>query len=293
MSFVLARRRRRNSSPLLFKYSAGDSLAAATFTRASTAAYVDANGIVQTAGSGVARDGHYIGGVRSLLLEGQRTNVAIKSRGTDFGDVAWVAINSPTKTAGNATGIGGVANTAATLSALTANRYAYQALTGLANTQVTVSVWLQGSGTINLILFDNISSFQTSLITLTATLTRYTFTATFGAGATDMRAGIGRVGATPTATSVVWDGFQVEAAAFASSFIQTTTAAVTRSTDALSWPGVASGTYYERWLDENTGVVTDSVSVYSGATITPALNRAYTNIKIASGTQTLATMQGL
>lgn len=66
---------------LAFAYAAGDSLAnlGATFTRASTATYIDSNGVLQTAATGVARDGHYIGGVRTLLLEGQRTNSFLNS----------------------------------------------------------------------------------------------------------------------------------------------------------------------------------------------------------------------
>lgn len=79
----------------LFRYNAGDSLAAATFTRGSTATYVDANGVIQTALSNVPRDGHYIGGARSLLIEGARTNSYLWS--CDFTNVAWLKNGSPTE----------------------------------------------------------------------------------------------------------------------------------------------------------------------------------------------------
>lgn len=64
---------------ILFLYHAGDSLASGTYSRPSSATYYDINGIVQTATTGVARDGHYIGGVRHLLIEGQRTNSLLNS----------------------------------------------------------------------------------------------------------------------------------------------------------------------------------------------------------------------
>jgi hypothetical protein len=76
------RRRRRGvagAPGALFRYVAGDSLAGATFTRASAATYRDVGNVRQSAISGVARDGHYIGGRRHVLLEQQRTNLLLNS----------------------------------------------------------------------------------------------------------------------------------------------------------------------------------------------------------------------
>jgi hypothetical protein len=58
-----------------------------TFTRASTATYKDANGIIQTALSGVHRiqDG-------GMLLEPQRTNLALRSE--EFDNASWVKTRS-------------------------------------------------------------------------------------------------------------------------------------------------------------------------------------------------------
>lgn len=67
------------SNRLPFRYVVGDSLAAATFSRPTVGTQIDANGVVQTAAANTARDGHYIGGVRTLLLEGQRTNLDTQS----------------------------------------------------------------------------------------------------------------------------------------------------------------------------------------------------------------------
>lgn len=64
----------------LFKLVAGDALpAGSTFTRTTTATYLDAAGAVQTAAINTLRDGHYIGGVRTILLEGARTNSLLNS----------------------------------------------------------------------------------------------------------------------------------------------------------------------------------------------------------------------
>lgn len=66
----------------LFTLTPGDNIGAkgGTFARASTATYFDVNGVMQSAASGVLRDAHYIGGVRTFLLEPQRTNFVLWNR---------------------------------------------------------------------------------------------------------------------------------------------------------------------------------------------------------------------
>ena len=69
------------ASPILFRYKAGDSIAAlgGSFSRASGGWQQNASGIWEPVVSGAPRDGHYINGVRHLLLEGQRTNLLLNS----------------------------------------------------------------------------------------------------------------------------------------------------------------------------------------------------------------------
>jgi hypothetical protein len=62
------------SSATILRYTPGDSLTGQSFTRASSATYMDVNGVMQTAASGVLRDAHYIGGIRHTLIEPTRTN---------------------------------------------------------------------------------------------------------------------------------------------------------------------------------------------------------------------------
>lgn len=76
-------------SDLLLSYSPGDTLPGETFARATTATYYDINLQVASAGINVKRDSHYgfNGASRSILLEDARTNAWSKSQ--EFDDVAW------------------------------------------------------------------------------------------------------------------------------------------------------------------------------------------------------------
>lgn len=76
---------------VLFQYLPGDSIATATYSRASTAVYTDASGILQTAASGAIRDAHYVNGARTTLLEGARTNLQLRSE--EFDNAAWAKTN--------------------------------------------------------------------------------------------------------------------------------------------------------------------------------------------------------
>jgi hypothetical protein len=62
------------SDLFLFRYRPGDT--GYTFSRSGTATYHDANGRVQIAATGVLRDAHYIDGVRTTLIELNKTNRA-------------------------------------------------------------------------------------------------------------------------------------------------------------------------------------------------------------------------
>lgn len=63
----------------LLRYACGDTMPSESFTRGSTATYKDVNGVRQTAAINAKRDAHYIGGVRTTLLEGARTNHFLNS----------------------------------------------------------------------------------------------------------------------------------------------------------------------------------------------------------------------
>lgn len=226
------------SNGLPFRYAPGITAASlgGTFARTSPASYIDQNGILQTAPSGTLREwANYIGGVPTTLLEPAATNLVVQSRA--FGTAPWI-MNGVIGASQNAIGVDGTANSAWTLPLSGVNQWLYQPITGQAGVQCTFSIWAKGSGTTQVIFYDNISTFQATTITLTNTLTRYTITKTFGAGATDMRVGIGNA-TVGTATSVVADAAQLEVGVLSTSYIATVAATVTRNADSLSIPWLA------------------------------------------------------
>src|SRR5690242_13405268 len=71
---------------LMFEYAPGGDITqpvAATFSRASIGTRVDVNVLVATDAISVLRDRHYIGGLRTTLLEGAGTNSCLQSEALD------------------------------------------------------------------------------------------------------------------------------------------------------------------------------------------------------------------
>ena len=185
--------------------------------------------------------------LKGLLLEDTSTNVALQS--ADLSNVAWtkgnLTVAAPVVT-GN--------NIAAPDGTTTASRVVYPAVPPGANVSsvtqaVTVtatvysfSMWLKGSvGGEVIYLYttpDSTTYYRQQCILTTQwqrfTLTAGTLTATswfFGVG-NDGRGG----GPSTLAQTIYAWGAQVEALPYASSYIPTTTVAVTRARDALSYP---------------------------------------------------------
>lgn len=67
------------------------------YSRASTATYVDASGIVQTAAIDEARSAHYVGATLTRLYEAAATNLALWSEA--FDNATWTNVGSPTVSA--------------------------------------------------------------------------------------------------------------------------------------------------------------------------------------------------
>jgi hypothetical protein len=207
---------------------------------------------------------------RGLLIEEARTNVVFPSENFSTG---WVTSGSMSVTA-NQVGPDGVANSARTITFPAGSDWIYKSFSGAASTQYTMSVWLSGSGTIDIGVYDNVSTGNNrTLITLTATLSRYTFTCTTGAGSVDFRFYIGRVFGAATATSVVVYGAQLEAGAFATSYIPTAATSVARSGDSVTM----TGTNFSSWYNASEGsfiAVAASVrpALSAGGVLTHTLN---------------------
>jgi hypothetical protein len=220
-----------------------------TFTRASTATYFDATGVMRSAASNAPRWDYdpVTHALKGLLIEESRTNLWLYS--ADASNAAWLEsggiVAAPVVT-GN--------QVAAPDGTVTAARVVYPAVSGAgAWTQVTqqiavaansyaFSVWLRGNvGGERLYLMTTVDAvtYYRQQATLTTAWQRFTLiTPSINGGyywqiGTDLR-DVGQTSA-PAQTIYIWGG-QLETGAFATSYIPTTAAAVTRAADVATVP---------------------------------------------------------
>jgi len=223
-----------------------------TYTPTTTVAITNYIPTLQTAAADVARFDCNPTTRESLglLMEESRTNLFTYS--SDVSDASWTKQGSATVTVNTNIAPDGTL-TADTLNLPTTSDNVLKGFAvGSAGVTHTLSVWLAGTGTTYIGSFDNVSSGQVTLITLTSTLTRYSFTFTFGAGSTDRRVYIAsRQGSGSTTTSVIAWGAQLEVGAFATSYIPTVASTVTRAADVASM----TGTNFSSWYNAGEGTV--------------------------------------
>lgn len=246
-----------------------------TFTRASSATRVNSSGLVETVSSNVARFDYdpVTMAAKGLLIEEQRTNLLTYSN--TLSDVNWIKTNI---TIGAAiTGPDGAASLAkveATTTSLT-NMYKVVGAAGSASGN-TYSIYAKkGSGATdaNTFILRN-STTATNLVILainydTGALTygvgtgpatavacgngiwRIPITATSGISAGDgLIIYVGFDGSSKAAGTHAYIGFaQLEAGAFTTSYIPTTSATVTRAADVASM----TGTNFSSWFNASEG----------------------------------------
>ena len=219
----------------------------ATFTgRASTATYLDVNGVVQTAASGVARSAAYDydsdGVLRpvGLLLEGSATNRLLRSQ--EFDHAVWAknalgVASAPAVTANYAAAPDGTTTADRVVMALNAGTTISdmselaQSLTTVAGNTYTQSVWLRTTDGSTKVLQLSFNGDGTKIITVTGTWQRFSNTFT----ATDtirwFRLALqGTTGTSDSADLLIW-GAQQGVGYRPTSYIPTTSAQVTRSAD--------------------------------------------------------------
>ena len=266
-----------------------------TVTRATTATRVDENDLVSSVASNVPRIDYTGGGCPSILLEPQRTNIVLRSEEFDNNtsfqkSLSSVSANTTTApdgtlTADTWTGDGtlgvhflaqvvsatsGVAYTQSVFAKKGTNNFLQIVGTGAIYTTATVFanfdlekgvVGSLGAGTTSTITdFGNGWYRCTMTATATATVSGNGFLLWLITSATSPRAQLNSL-----ATSVHLWGAQVEAGAYPTSYIPTTTATVTRNADVISRNDIytnnlitaAGGTWFVHLIN-NTAFTADS-----------------------------------
>ena len=207
-----------------------------TFTRASTATRVNASGLIESVASGVPRLDYTNSTCPKILLEPQRSNVVIQSE--DIGGTAW-QLYFGTRTANTTETLDPAGtNTAEKIVMGSGNQTVIrQSIGGLTNgATYTFSLYIkQGSGVTGFLdISDNSAAVD---ITPTSQWVRYTKTGVWST--TNNFVDIEFRGTSGSAYCYIW-GAQLEAGAYATSYIPTLGTSVTRVADAASKTGISS-----------------------------------------------------
>jgi hypothetical protein len=231
-----------------------------TFTRASSKTVTNSAGVLETVGIDVPAFDHNptTGESLGLLVEEQRTNLCLQSAAISTSP--WAANGIETCVASTLTDpAGGLNAFKINFSGAGAFERWQQPITVVNGTAYTLSAWVRStSGTTSFrIRFG--AGVTSSDLTATTTWQRFNFTLT-----ASTTAGFFAFNSPSTgiATEIHAWGAQLEAGAFPTSYIPTTTAAVTRSADVASITGSALSSWYRQ--DEGTVFADISPSQFNG-----------------------------
>jgi hypothetical protein len=247
------------SPSLLLNFAGAETLdPRITFTRASTATFTGSDGLIQTAAINAPRFDYNPTTLAplGLLIEEQRTNLLLNSTdlstGWTKGTLATWTLNAATAPDGTMTALQGDGVTGFAISGAGGALYRL-GNTVSGSTAYTFSVYIRtqtGTAT-NVRLRLNETGGNNTLssdLTVTTAWTRFSLTVTTAAGATAISALVGT--SSGTANLFIW-GAQLEAGAFATSYIPTVASQVTRSADVA----VMTGTNFSDWYNASEGTL--------------------------------------
>ena len=222
-----------------------------TFTRASSGTYVGRDGLIKTAGVNEARFDHNptTGESLGLLVEEARTNLVLRSE--ELSTSPWTAANV-TRTNNFAAAPNGSV-TATKLEATTSDGIVYQSVSVSTSTNYTFSIWLRADTATPITIYlltNGFAAIASQAVNINTSWQRLSINGNSGANAVILCA-IGG-GTTFSSPEVVYAwGAQLEAGAFATSYIPTTTATATRAADVAS----ITGTNFSSWYRQDEGTV--------------------------------------
>ena len=270
-----------------------------TFTRASSGTFVGSDGLIKTATTDAPRFDHNptTGESLGLLVEEARTNLLTYSE--DFGNVIWLYTSASSST--NTTSSPDGATTADTITSAGTAVVSQSIVKTASAITYTASVFVKGSITGLSFTIDDGATinrgrciFNLSTGTLTSSASEGSFTGTSGSitaysnnwykliltTTTNSSTLIARhrLFWTGVGTSIdVW-GAQLEAGAFPTSYIPTTTATVTRAADVASITGSAFTSFY----NQAGGTVFSSFRriSYTGTSTVVSINDNTTNNRL-------------
>ena len=222
-----------------------------TFTRASTATFVGSGGLIQSAAVNEPRFDHdpVTLACKGLLIEESRTNLCLRSE--EFDNATWskssAIVTAPVVTANQVNSPSGVLNADRIVFPVVIGAGAYSLATQFfsqsAGVVYTASIYLRGLVGGEKVWWawtPNGSTYARKECILTTAWQRFDFTYTSIAGNNFIQLGVDLRDAsqsTQLAQTIFAWGAQLEVGAFPTSYIPTTTAALTRSADVCSITG--------------------------------------------------------
>jgi hypothetical protein len=217
-----------------------------TFARASNASYYNSAGVLSTASSGTPRFDYNPStlAINGLLIEEQRTNLCLYSG--LIGGSSWSAMNGASITVNDAVAPDGT-TTASLFTATAQYSNVGQNIGYSSGTTYTFSLWakrVSGNNTLN--LWDN-SAANANIGSFSPTSQWQRFSFQYVAPNSQVGLVIQDRNSSGFGSILVW-GMQVEAGAFATSYIPTTSSAATRAADSLSntnpfWLNLSAGAF--------------------------------------------------
>ena len=249
-----------------------------TFTRASSGTFVGSNGLIQTAATNEPRFDHNptTGESLGLLVEQARTNLVLRSEA--IATSPWFAGANTTLSNNTGEVLDPAGGSTATKVVVSGGTGAFGQSVTLTAAIHTGSIWLRcATGTISasLIVYLGGSPFTnigTTNVTITTTWQRFSVvTSTATAAVYNLQLNTIAIG-----TVYAW-GAQLEAGAFPTSYIPTTSATATRAADVASIGSSAFSSWYRQ--DEGTIFVNATTNATHGGS-----NSFPRNLSISDGT---------